>query len=316
VAPLRVGCSAAMGASSPTGNGAEAEARSVMLQRCGRPCSRKRTCTRPRGWGKGRTRYRAGGTDSERVAIEVLGTQYSSTETLGCPNECTADPVGRRDPLPCLVRRSSYHCPTFRSRCRRAFVELPAGPPYPNSVGTSVAVGMNNPTAHPVSPGALLLLDDPSPIRTSSAIREAARTDGRIRRWPRCRRGGAARRGRTSPCSTLRSPMGWTSSRHAHAARPAIVAIVEDSFNYITKMCTTRLRDATIEMTVRRERGCRPRQRVRREGSPAPISGGWRTPSCSASRSDAGRGCAVEQRRRRAVDGIAGLGFATRARAT
>lgn len=42
------------------------------------------------------------------------------------------------------------------------------------------------------------------------------------------------------------------------AARPAIVAIVEDSFNYITKMCTTRLRDATIEMIgAARERGCR-----------------------------------------------------------
>src|SRR5438477_3340982 len=29
------------------------------------------------------------------------------------------------------------------------------------------------------------------------------------------------------------------------ATRPSVVAIVEDSFNYITKMCTTRLRDAT-----------------------------------------------------------------------
>jgi anaerobic magnesium-protoporphyrin IX monomethyl ester cyclase len=42
------------------------------------------------------------------------------------------------------------------------------------------------------------------------------------------------------------------------AARPAMVAIVEDSFNYITKMCTTRLRDATIEMIgLAREHGCR-----------------------------------------------------------
>jgi anaerobic magnesium-protoporphyrin IX monomethyl ester cyclase len=41
-------------------------------------------------------------------------------------------------------------------------------------------------------------------------------------------------------------------------ARPAVVAIVEDSFNYITKMCTTRLRDATIEMIgAAREYGCR-----------------------------------------------------------
>ena len=37
-----------------------------------------------------------------------------------------------------------------------------------------------------------------------------------------------------------------------------MVAIVEDSFNYITKMCTTRLRDATIEMIgAAHEYGCR-----------------------------------------------------------
>jgi len=42
------------------------------------------------------------------------------------------------------------------------------------------------------------------------------------------------------------------------AAKPALVAIVEDSFNYITKMCTTRLRDATIEMVrAAHEHGCR-----------------------------------------------------------
>ena len=41
-------------------------------------------------------------------------------------------------------------------------------------------------------------------------------------------------------------------------ARPAMVAIVEDSFNYITKMCTTRLRDATIAMIgAAHEHGCR-----------------------------------------------------------
>jgi anaerobic magnesium-protoporphyrin IX monomethyl ester cyclase len=42
------------------------------------------------------------------------------------------------------------------------------------------------------------------------------------------------------------------------ATRPSVVAIVEDSFNYITKMCTTRLRVATIEMIVAaHEHGCR-----------------------------------------------------------
>ena len=42
------------------------------------------------------------------------------------------------------------------------------------------------------------------------------------------------------------------------ATRPSVVAIVEDSFNYITKMCTVRLREATIEMIVAaRARGCR-----------------------------------------------------------
>jgi len=42
------------------------------------------------------------------------------------------------------------------------------------------------------------------------------------------------------------------------ASKPGVVAIVEDSFNYITKMCTVRLREATIEMiTAARARGCR-----------------------------------------------------------
>jgi anaerobic magnesium-protoporphyrin IX monomethyl ester cyclase len=42
------------------------------------------------------------------------------------------------------------------------------------------------------------------------------------------------------------------------ATRPSVVAIVEDSFNYITKMCTVRLREATIEMiAAARARGCR-----------------------------------------------------------
>ena len=42
------------------------------------------------------------------------------------------------------------------------------------------------------------------------------------------------------------------------ATRPSAVAIVEDSFNYVTKMCTVRLRDATIEMiAAARDAGCR-----------------------------------------------------------
>jgi anaerobic magnesium-protoporphyrin IX monomethyl ester cyclase len=42
------------------------------------------------------------------------------------------------------------------------------------------------------------------------------------------------------------------------ASRPSVVAIVEDSFNYVTKMCTVRLRDATFEMiAVAHARGCR-----------------------------------------------------------
>ena len=42
------------------------------------------------------------------------------------------------------------------------------------------------------------------------------------------------------------------------ATRPSVVAIVEDTFNYITKMCTVRLREATIEMiAAARTRGCR-----------------------------------------------------------
>ena len=40
--------------------------------------------------------------------------------------------------------------------------------------------------------------------------------------------------------------------------RPAVVGILEDNFNYLTKMCTTRLRDATLEMIgAAHEYGCR-----------------------------------------------------------
>src|SRR4029078_10705503 len=42
------------------------------------------------------------------------------------------------------------------------------------------------------------------------------------------------------------------------ATDPSVVAIVEDSFNYVTKMCTVRLREATIELiAAARARGCR-----------------------------------------------------------
>ena len=42
------------------------------------------------------------------------------------------------------------------------------------------------------------------------------------------------------------------------ATRPTVVAIVEDSFNYVTKMCTVRLREATIVMiAAARASGCR-----------------------------------------------------------
>jgi anaerobic magnesium-protoporphyrin IX monomethyl ester cyclase len=42
-----------------------------------------------------------------------------------------------------------------------------------------------------------------------------------------------------------------------HATRPAFVAIVEDNFNFLTKMCTVRMREATIEMIgAARAAGC------------------------------------------------------------
>lgn len=42
------------------------------------------------------------------------------------------------------------------------------------------------------------------------------------------------------------------------ASRPSLVGILEDNFNYLTKMCTVQMRDATIEMIgVAREYGCR-----------------------------------------------------------
>src|SRR5690348_3324336 len=40
--------------------------------------------------------------------------------------------------------------------------------------------------------------------------------------------------------------------------RPAVVAIVEDNFNYVTKMCTVRMREAALEMiAAARERDAR-----------------------------------------------------------
>ena len=40
--------------------------------------------------------------------------------------------------------------------------------------------------------------------------------------------------------------------------RPAVVGILEDNFNYLTKMCTLQMRDATLEMIgVARDAGCR-----------------------------------------------------------
>ncbi|HEU4630437.1 MAG TPA: radical SAM protein [Gemmatimonadaceae bacterium] len=40
--------------------------------------------------------------------------------------------------------------------------------------------------------------------------------------------------------------------------RPAVVGILEDNFNYVTKMCTVRMRQATVEMIgAAREHGCR-----------------------------------------------------------
>lgn len=42
------------------------------------------------------------------------------------------------------------------------------------------------------------------------------------------------------------------------ATQPEIVAIVEDSFNFLTKMCTVRMRDAALEMIrAAKARGCR-----------------------------------------------------------
>ncbi|MBV9880751.1 MAG: B12-binding domain-containing radical SAM protein [Gemmatirosa sp.] len=43
-----------------------------------------------------------------------------------------------------------------------------------------------------------------------------------------------------------------------HATRPTIVGILEDNFNYLTKMCTTRTRETTLEMiAAARALGCR-----------------------------------------------------------
>jgi anaerobic magnesium-protoporphyrin IX monomethyl ester cyclase len=43
-----------------------------------------------------------------------------------------------------------------------------------------------------------------------------------------------------------------------HATRPRVVGILEDNFNYLTKMCTVRMRQATLEMVAAaRALGCR-----------------------------------------------------------
>ena len=42
------------------------------------------------------------------------------------------------------------------------------------------------------------------------------------------------------------------------ATRPALVGMLQDNFNYVTKMCTVRMREATLEMIdAAREHGCR-----------------------------------------------------------
>src|SRR6185369_10601655 len=42
------------------------------------------------------------------------------------------------------------------------------------------------------------------------------------------------------------------------ATRPSVVGILEDNFNYLTKMCTGATRQATLEMVaVARSAGCR-----------------------------------------------------------
>jgi anaerobic magnesium-protoporphyrin IX monomethyl ester cyclase len=43
-----------------------------------------------------------------------------------------------------------------------------------------------------------------------------------------------------------------------HRTRPAVVGILEDNFNFLTKMCTVRMREATLEMVaLARDAGCR-----------------------------------------------------------
>jgi anaerobic magnesium-protoporphyrin IX monomethyl ester cyclase len=43
-----------------------------------------------------------------------------------------------------------------------------------------------------------------------------------------------------------------------HEHNPAVVGILEDNFNYVTKMCTVRMREATLEMiAAARDQGCR-----------------------------------------------------------
>src|SRR3954463_7853604 len=43
-----------------------------------------------------------------------------------------------------------------------------------------------------------------------------------------------------------------------HSTRPAVVGILEDNFNFLTKMCTVRTREATLAMVrAARAHGCR-----------------------------------------------------------
>ena len=70
--------------------------------------------------------------------------------------------------------------------------------------------------------------------------------------------------------------------RRSIAHRPRFAVIYEDSFNYLSKMCLLRMRQAALTMIdAARERGITgDRRRIRRDRSPGPVSRARRATSC------------------------------------
>ena len=109
--------------------------------------------------------------------------------------------------------------------------------------------------------------------------------------------------------------MGCGARPHA----PAVAVIYEDSFNYLTKMCLLRMREAALRMI----------DLARARGYPVVVSGsdatdhpeaylraGRDSPSSSARRRSRSASSSTDVDQRRALDDVAGIAYRDRRRAT